>query len=185
MVKRLWTKVLGWWLPWRNTCSELDYSTHHLKPGVDACIWNPGFGVIETRRTQNSLASLSRQRLSTDFRDRPCFKTYSGEGYRKTLSKDVWILNTEVRSHTVIQKGQEACNIECVVSYFEIANFNLMIWKAEMGTGERKKSSENEKDSGSPKRRYYLKCRTMARESFQWGQRGEQVFSLVKCVSLW
>ena len=67
----------------------------------------------------------------------------------------------------MIQNGQEACNIECVVSYFEIANFNLMISEAEMRTGERKSSAENEKDSGPPKRRYYLKCRTMARESFQ------------------
>lgn len=67
----------------------------------------------------------------------------------------------------MIQKGKEACNIKCVVAYFEIANFDLMISKAEMRTGERKRSVENEKDSGPPKRRYYLKCRTMTRESFQ------------------
>lgn len=67
----------------------------------------------------------------------------------------------------MIQKGKEACNIECVVSYFEIANFNLMISKAEMRTGERRRSAENEKDSGPPKRRHYLKRRTVAVESFQ------------------
>lgn len=67
----------------------------------------------------------------------------------------------------MIQKGKEACNIECVVSYFDIANFNLMISKAEMRTGERKRSAENEKDSGPPKRRHYLKRRTVAVESFQ------------------
>lgn len=67
----------------------------------------------------------------------------------------------------MIQKAKEACNIECVVAYFDIANFNLMISKVEMRTGEKKRSAENEKDSGPPKRRYYLKCRTMAAESFQ------------------
>lgn len=184
MVKRFWNEVRGWWLPWRNSCSELDYSTHHLKPGVGTYIWNPSSGVVETRIIQSSLASLSGQdwALSSET-DRVSKHIVEGDiGRHLARMSEFWILRY---THTVIQKGKEACNIECVVSYFEIANFNLMISKAEMRTGERKRSAENEKDSGPPKRRYYLKCRTMTAESSQWGRRGEQVFSLVKYVWLW
>lgn len=129
-------------------------NSYHIKPGVVTCIWNPSFGVVETRRFQGFLASPSRQWVSTEFRKRQCFKRYGGERYRKALSKDAWLPNTYVHSHTVIQEGKEAYNIERVVSYFGIVNFSVTITvKAGMRTAGRSRwSSENAKHFELPRR---------------------------------